>query len=196
MKTNKSWLAMLAAAAALTAAQPGSAQSRYTVTDLGTLPGWESSFVYGNGGVNSQGHVAGYSTNFTDPNLFEPSSSFLWTGPGEMQLLPQLPGTTLTIAFALNDLDLVVGSTGPTPEGYLAALWEGGTIKTLGKLPGDTDSDAMGINNSGLVVGHSIDCLFRAGRSYGLLRVDPCASAPPEIHRPKTTARGPAVIPD
>jgi uncharacterized membrane protein len=158
MKTNQTWLAMLAAVAALAAAQTGlagSPQSRYTVTDLGTLPGLDYSYVWG--GVNRRGHVAGYATNSADPSVFDDSSSFLWKGPGKLQLLPQLPDATATIAFALNDFDQVVGSSGPTPEGYLAVLWQRGTIKTLGKLPGHTDSDAFGINNPGLVVGHSLD---------------------------------------
>ncbi len=161
MKTNQSWLAVLAVVAALAAAQTGRAQSRYTVTDLGTLPGLDYSFVWG--GVNSQGHVAGYATNFPDPNVFDGSSSFLWTGPGEMQLLPQLPGATLTLAFALNDSDQVVGSAGPTPtpqspQGqYVGILWEDGSAHFLNQLPGHTDSDATGINNSGLVVGSSQD---------------------------------------
>jgi probable HAF family extracellular repeat protein len=163
MKTSRSWLATLAVVAALTAAQTGSAQSRYTVTDLGTLPGLDCSFVSGWGGVNSQGHVVGYCTNFTDPNVTDDSSAFLWTGPGGMQMLPQLPGATTTVANAINDLDQVVGGAGPTPTPqaplgqYVGVLWEGGSATILNQLPGHTDSGASGINNSGIVVGSSLN---------------------------------------
>jgi probable HAF family extracellular repeat protein len=164
MKSNKSWLVVLAAVAALTSAQTvsaASAQSRYTVTDLGTLPGLGNSYVWG--GVNGYGHVAAYATDSTDPNAFAGASSFLWKGPGDIQLLPGLPGADTTVAFGLNDLDQVVGGCGPTPtpqapQGqYIAVLWEGGNAKALSTLPGDTDSDAFAINNWGLVVGHSLN---------------------------------------
>jgi len=156
MKMNKSWLMVLAAVAALTAAQTvsgASAPSRYTITDLGTLPGLAGSYVWG--GVNNQGHVAVYAND--DPIALLGSSSFLWKGPGDIQLLLGPPGATTTVAFGLNDLDQVVGASGPTPEGYLAVLWEGGKVTTLGKLPGDTESDAYAINNWGLVVGLSLN---------------------------------------
>src|SRR5512138_1501174 len=143
MKTNKSWLALLAAIAALTFAQTvngATAPSRYTITDLGTLPGMTDSYVWG--GVNNQGHVAVYANDYNDQNLFLGSSSFLWKGPGDIQLLQGPPGATTTVAFGLNDLDQVVGGSGPTAEGYVAVLWEGGNVKILGKLPGDDESVA------------------------------------------------------
>ena len=162
MKTNKTWLAMLAAVAALTAAQTIGAQSRYDVTDLGTLPGLANTHVWG--GVNNQGHVAVYATNFTDPFVYTGASSFLWKGPGDIQLLPALPGATAAVAFGLNDLDQVVGASGPTPTPQApllgqnrAVLWEEGSAKVLNPLPGDTDSEAYAINRPGLIAGTSFN---------------------------------------
>jgi probable HAF family extracellular repeat protein len=159
MKTNKSWLMVFAAVAALTAAQTvsaASAPSRYTVTDLGTLPGLGNSYAWG--GINSQGHVPVYATDSTDQNVFLGASSFLWNGPGDIQLLPGPTGATTTVAFGLNDLDQVVGASGPASQGqYLGVLWEGGNSIFLNPLPGYTDSEAYAINNSGLVVGSSFD---------------------------------------
>jgi uncharacterized membrane protein len=161
MKTYKPLLvtlAVLAAAAAWIAAQPVSAgnapntQSRYKVTDLGTLRGQANSYVWG--GVNNRGHVAVYANNSADASLAL-SSSFLWKGPGDIQLLLGLPGSDTAVPFGLNDLDQVVGASGPTPDGYLAVLWEHGHVQALPKLPGDTDADAYLINNAGLIVGHS-----------------------------------------
>jgi probable HAF family extracellular repeat protein len=160
MKTYKPFLvtlAVLAAAAAWIATQPVSAdnppdaQSCYSIIDLGTLPGHPFSFVWG--GVNKQGHVAVYTSN--DPNSFAGATSFLWKGPKDIELLPGLPGSDTAVPFGLNDLDQVVGGSGPTPDGYLAVLWENGQVKALPKLPGDTDADAYLINNAGLIVGHS-----------------------------------------
>jgi uncharacterized membrane protein len=161
MKTYKPWivaLAILAAAGAWIATQPVSADnpqnapSRYQVTDLGTLPGQAYSYVWG--GVNTRGHVAVYANNNEDGSLAF-SSAFLWKGPRDIELLPRLPGSDTIVPFGLNDLDQVVGGCGPTPDGYLAVLWEDGQVKALPKLPGDTDGDAYLINNSGLIVGHS-----------------------------------------
>lgn len=155
MKTSKSWLAMLAAVAALTAAQTGSAQSQYTVTDLGTLPGFDHSYVWPQT-VNNRGHVAAYANNEADPNAYGEVSSYLWKGPGDIDLLPGLPDSFYTVARALNDRDQVVGVSGPDPDGnHYAVLWERGMLHNLGTLPGDIASDAFMINNAGIVIGDS-----------------------------------------
>jgi probable HAF family extracellular repeat protein len=155
MKTSRSWLATLAVVAALTAAQTGSAQSRYTVTDLGTLPGFENSFVWPQT-LNNLVHVAAYASNEADPNAIFGVSPYLWKGPADIDLLPGFPDSPYTIATGLNDRDQVVGMSGPDPDGkYCAVLWERGMLHNLGTLPGDLGSQAYLINNAGMVVGDS-----------------------------------------
>jgi len=158
MKSNKSWLMVLAAVAAFASAQTvsaASAQSRYTVTDLGTLPGLANSYVWLQT-LNNRGHVAAYASNEADPNALGGVSSYLWKGPGDIDLLPGFPDSTLTVAFGLNDRDQVVGASGPAPDGnYYAVLWNRGMIYNLGALVGDISSEAFLVNNAGLAVGDS-----------------------------------------
>ena len=153
MKTNKTWLAMLAAVAALIAVQTIGAQSRYTVTDLGTLPGLENSYVWQQT-LNNRGHVAAYANNEADPNALFGASPYLWKGPGDYDLLPGFPD--FNVATGLNNRDQVVGMSGPDPDGkFCAVLWERGMLHNLGTLPGDSGSEAFLINNAGMVVGDS-----------------------------------------
>jgi len=158
MKTNKSWLAGLAVVAALTVVQTvgaGGAHSRYKVTDLGTLPGLENSYVWLET-LNNRGHVAAYASNDADPNALGEVSSFLWQGPGDITVLPGLPGAATSIAFGMNDRDQVAGASGPNVDGYYhAILWDRGIVHDLGTLPGLTDSEAFMVNNIGIVIG---DC--------------------------------------
>jgi probable HAF family extracellular repeat protein len=160
MKTDKLWLAALAAVTALTSAQAGEAPAPYTITDLGTLPGQPTSLVW-ESMLNNRGHVAVYTFDSTDWTGYYAASSFLWKGPKDIEVLPGLPGSDTIFAYGLNDRDQVVGCSGPTPEGsgtaYLAVLWEHGTVRSLGKPPWATDSGAALINNSGLVVGDACD---------------------------------------
>lgn len=158
MKTNKSWLAILAVVAALTAVQTvsaGGAHSRYKVTDLGTLPGLENIYVWAQM-LNDRGHVAAYASNDADPNALGEVSSFLWKAPGDITVLPGLPGAATSIAFGLNDRDQVAGASGPNVDGnYHAVLWERGVVNDLGTLPGFSDSEAYLVNNVGVAIG---DC--------------------------------------
>jgi probable HAF family extracellular repeat protein len=143
------------------------AQSRYIVTDLGTLPGLADSYV--NGGIeniggmalNNRGQVAVFANNAANPYPGAGDSSFLWTGPGEIELLPGLPAATDTIAAGLNDRDQVVGFSGPNSAGYEdAVLWKNGIAHDLGTAPGDIGSGAVAINNNGVAVGVSYTAGF------------------------------------
>jgi probable HAF family extracellular repeat protein len=158
MKTKTTWLAVLAAVVALAAVQTvsaGGAHSRYKVTDLGTLPGLANSYVWAQI-LNNRGHVAVYASNDADPNALGEVASYLWKSPGDITVLPGLPGAATSIAFGLNDRDQVAGASGPNVDGYYhAVLWDRGIVHDLGTLPGLTDSEAWLVNNAGIVIG---DC--------------------------------------
>ncbi len=128
---------------------------RYEVTDVGTLPGLADSYLWEQV-VNNRGHVAAYGNNAANPNAFAGDAPFLWKGPGEIELLPGLPGATDSIAYGMNNLDQVVGASGAAVGSSAdAVLWDDGAVVDLGKLPGDTGSDAIAINNEGVAVGDS-----------------------------------------
>ena len=158
MKNSTSCLAALAVVAALTTAQTVSAagpHSRYSITDLGTLPGLTNSYVWQQT-LNNRGHVAVYANNLPNPSALVGDSSFLWKKPGDVKVLPGLPGATETIVFGLNDRDQAVGhSLSAADSQNHAVLWKGGKVHDLGMLPEDTSSDANMINNDGIVVGTS-----------------------------------------
>jgi probable HAF family extracellular repeat protein len=155
-------LAGLTGLLAVAVSLPATAQSRYKVTDLGTLPGLADSYEAENC-VNNQGHVAVYANNAANDNAFAGDVSFLWKGPGEITILPGLPGATDTLPIGLNDQDQVVGDSGAAAfsdaHGF---LWDRGVMHDLGTLPGDTGSDAQFINNHGFIAGDS----YSANGSY------------------------------
>ena len=162
IRTKAFRLAGLAGLLAVTVSLPAAEKSRYRVTDLGTLPGLADSYEAENC-VNNQGHVAVYANNAADDNAFAGDVSFLWKGPGEITVLPGLPGATDTLPLGLNDQDQVVGDSGAAAfsdaHGF---LWDRGVMHDLGTWPGDTGSDAEFINNQGFIAGDSYD----AGGTY------------------------------
>ena len=60
-----------------------------------------------------------------------------------------------TIANALNNLGVVVGSLHLTNGDTHAFLWSGGKLTDLGTLPGFHDASAASINDFGQIVGSS-----------------------------------------
>jgi probable HAF family extracellular repeat protein len=70
--------------------------------------------------------------------------------------LGNLGGTTLNIAFYINNQGQVVGQAG-VPDGINchAFLWQNGVMTDRGTLPGDVASWANNINNKGQAVGTS-----------------------------------------
>jgi probable HAF family extracellular repeat protein len=120
-----------------------SADIKYTVTDLGTLPGGVGSVAYG---INGGGQVVGYGVDIhTDHN------ALLWTNTGGIQ---DLVGVN-SEATAINNRGEFVGKCVNKSDGeYHAFLWTsiGGT-QDLGTLPGLIVSQANAINNTGQVVG-------------------------------------------
>jgi probable HAF family extracellular repeat protein len=188
MKTYKQWLvalAVLGAAAAWIATQPVNAgnapnvRSRYQVTDLGTLRGHADVYLWQNT-LNNSGHVAAYANNNANPEVFDNDVSFLWNGPGDMDLLPGIPDLPNTTALGLNDQDQAVGICGLDEDGNNhAVLWERGRVHMLSESP----SAAFAINNAGIVVGEvwnaDEEILNAAYWSRGrLFRLPPLEDAP------------------
>jgi probable HAF family extracellular repeat protein len=155
VRTKAFSLASLGGLLAVAVSLPAAAQSRYKITDLGALRGLADSYEAENC-VNNRGHVAAYANNAANDNAFAGDVSFLWKGPGEITILPGLPGATDTVPIGLNDQDQVVGDSGAaTFSNSHGFLWDRGVMHDLGTLPGDTGSDAQFINNHGFIAGDS-----------------------------------------
>jgi probable HAF family extracellular repeat protein len=155
--TTSILLAALAIPASL-AAQGNKPNSRYTVTDLGTLGGTFSQAF----GINNNGSVVGYATLNGDTALH----AFLWR-KGVMTDLGTLGGSdTLPYSQALNvnDRDEVVGfsetsTSDPLGENFcgdslvcLPFVWRAGVMTPLPTLGGN-NGQAVDINNRGQVLG-------------------------------------------
>ena len=152
-------LAAVTLFAALTKPVPLTAQKqiRYTVIDIGTLPGGTFSQAFG---INNNGDVVGFSTLNSDTALH----AFLWRKGVMTDLSTLAPTDTLpySLAYSINDKDEVVGlseTSIPDAENVcgdslvcLPVLWRGGAITALPTL-GGTNGKASVINNRGQVAG-------------------------------------------
>ena len=113
------------------------AQSRYNVTDLGTLGG----NTYASA-INSHGDVAGNSATATGND-----HAFLWTASGGMQDLGTLGGLVST-ATALNDSDEIIGTSTTIDNSPHNYFWFPSTgMMAFGK------GQLTGVNSSGEVLG-------------------------------------------
>ena len=134
-------------------------QTRYTVIDLGTLPGGTFSQAFG---INNNGDVVGFSSLNGDTAFH----AFLWRKGAMTDLGTLAPTDTLpiSIAVSINDNDEVVGwseTSIPDVEDFcrtgnslvcLPVLWRSGAITALPTL-GGTNGKAGSINNRGQVAG-------------------------------------------
>jgi probable HAF family extracellular repeat protein len=120
---------------------------RYTVQDLGTLPGDYSSTAMG---INANGDVVGWSAGPTG------TRAFLYTNAAGMTALAGPAGRPVTTARAVNGIGTVVGnaSTGGSDIGH-AVRWQAGVPLDLGTLGTGDYSDARGVNATGVTVGSS-----------------------------------------
>ena len=109
-----------------------SGQVQYTVTDLGTLPGYAYQSVAT--GINNSGQAVGYSVDSSG------MAAFLWTSSSGMQdlnsLIPTTSGWHLTESTGINDSGEICGY-GVNPSGQahtflLTPVPEPSTFKLLG----------------------------------------------------------------
>jgi len=138
------------ALAAMTAT--ASQAQRYTLVDLGTLPGHTVSIPFD---INNSGQIVGVSIRRID-GIDESEQAFLYAN-GVMQGLGALPDDTYSLANALNDSGLVVGvSFNNQPLQYRAFAFEDGVMRDLGSLPG-WSPDPRSVNQKGEIAGILFD---------------------------------------
>ncbi len=136
------------------------AAQTYTVTDLGALSGFTSSYADDN---NNHGLVTGCSDNSMLPTVpcttNIPAEAFLWSSSGGMEDLGNLSGNDQSIGYVVNDSREVVGWSGDTSTGNgHGFFWtKGGGMVDLGTLPGgNAYSVADAITSKGVIVGQSL----------------------------------------
>ncbi len=157
MNAKKKLTACLFLVLLLTAA---AAAQKYTVTDLGALSGFTSTYADDN---NNHGLVTGCSDNSVLPTVpcttNIASEAFLWSSSGGMQPLGNLPGNDQSIGYVVNDSSEVVGWSGNTQTGNgHAFFWtqKGGMVDLKTLKGGDAYSLADAITSKGVIVGQSL----------------------------------------
>jgi probable HAF family extracellular repeat protein len=131
----------------------------YTVTALGALSGFTSSYADDN---NSSGMVTGCSDNSTPPTVpcatLITADAFLWSSGTGFQDLGHLSGDDSSVGYVVNDLGVVVGSSANTTTGaYHGFVWtQKSRIVGLPDLPsGSGYTFATAITSKGIIVGES-----------------------------------------
>ncbi len=138
----------------------GAAAQTYTVTDLGALTGFTSSYADDN---NNQGQITGCSDNSTPPTVpcatNIPSEALLWSSNGDMQPLGHLSDNDMSIGYVVNDSGQVVGFSGYSNNGNghgFSWTLNGGMVD-LGTLSGgNAYSVAAAITSKGVIAGESL----------------------------------------
>jgi probable HAF family extracellular repeat protein len=119
----------------------------YTAIDLGTLRAG-SARVHG---VNASGRAVGASGY---PHGAE-THAFFWQRQGGMRDLGTLPGGDYSVAFAINDSGVVVGTSNTSTSMHAFTWTFSQGLQDLGTLPGANASAAFSINNQGQIAGSS-----------------------------------------
>jgi len=128
--------------------------------DLGTLLGTTNSTGRA-WGLNEAGAAVGLSRNAANTT----SHATLWMGGSISNLGSLAGGTNFSQAYAINDSNVVVGSSvvgkvspSSSTDLYHAFLWSDGAMVDLGAHPSNTNfihSEAKDINNAGEAVGYA-----------------------------------------
>jgi hypothetical protein len=145
-----------------------------TPTNLGSLGGNEKSLM-GTGAkdINRRGHVVGFSS-LPDNVTF---NAFLWTRKaGKMKALAPIKGIANSIAIALNDSDVVVGSSiNSTFTTLTATIWKNGVPADLNTLiPANSSLYLMfgcSINSRGQILGLATNLAGTVFHAYELIPV-------------------------
>jgi probable HAF family extracellular repeat protein len=147
MRTIKATVLLLALVATARAQE-----FKYRVTDLGALPGGNSSAAYA---INNRGQVTGESDVASQGPFYTEQHAFLYSN-GQMQDLGVLGGQ-YSYGMGINDHGVVVGnSTTTSDDSYFIYpfIWSGGAMRNIGSLGGIVGG-ANAINDQGIVVGSS-----------------------------------------
>ena len=118
------------------------AEVRYTITDIGTMPGTTSSQAVA---INNNNQIAGFCDAW--------EHAFFWED-GAFTDIGSFGGTVRPCA--INENGQITGTSGsPTYPHHRAFVWESGdTITDIGNL-GFDDVDGYDINNAGQIVGQA-----------------------------------------
>lgn len=137
------YAASILAASAL-AATTARAQARYSITEIGVLPGMASSIPTG---INDQGDVVGYcapaNENFNEV-------AFAWQN-GVIRGVGKLPKGLFSMASAINARGTIVGD-GDDGDGR-PLCWATGSSGLVNIMPNAGNAHAIGINDNGTVCG-------------------------------------------
>lgn len=125
----------------------GALTQNYTLTRLGALPGFATSWA---NGINNAGQVVGYS----ETSLNTLTQATIWNGASPTAL-DTLPEYSSSIAYGINASAQVVGYSairGAVPADAQPTIWNGTTPANLGTL-GGTFGIAVAINDAGIILG-------------------------------------------
>ena len=144
------WAASILLAFGLNSAtgRPPQPPPKYTVIDLGTVPGLANSMVGYGRPLNNLGQVVGvsYNVHYTD------DLPFVWQ-KGVMTLLPTPPGANaIAGGQAINEWGQIVGTVAVGTD-YAAAALVGSAWVALPDAEDYEWSNALGINNRGTICG-------------------------------------------
>lgn len=138
----------------LCVASPVFGQLRYSLTDLGDLPGGPDDSRAN--GMNDLGQVVG-SSRFADGFPFTSRGGFFWSA-GTMTDLGRLPGDIdFWTANGVNNDGIVVGERQSTSTSFQALRWDRrtGEVVVLPELSGTGSTEAEAVNSMGQIVGRS-----------------------------------------
>jgi probable HAF family extracellular repeat protein len=121
--------------------------------------------------LNSRGDVVGYSSLADNATV----NAFLWTrGTGKMKALAPIKGNVNSIAIALNDSDVVVGSSiNSTFTALTATIWKNGVPTNLNTLiPANSSLYLIfgcSINSRGQILGLATNLAGTVYHAYELI---------------------------